>query len=260
MTAPADTEERFCDESGIAKIRRQISMSGNNGSKLVFLLLSGSFNPVHTQHVRTLLVTRKYLESLGWIVVGGFLAPSSDAYVQEKLGAEGLPLRLRIALCKLAIEEIDWMSVCVKGELSSKRACHEVRNELEHHCCDVLNGRRLTGVEIMGSDTLARVLSKILMESSSKAGRLRRQGRVVCCLLRPGCESEAQREHIKGLLVPSAADVGVELMLLEPTLGNLPLEPVSSSAIRDLISQGDWEELRSKGWLQPSVLEALRCL
>jgi hypothetical protein len=149
LTAPADTEDRFCDESGIAKVRQQISMSGNSGSRLAFLLLSGSFNPVHTQHVRTLLMTRKYVENLGWTVVGGFLAPSSDAYMQEKFGAEGLPLRWRIALCGLAIEEFDWVSVCVKGELSSKWACRGVRSELEHHCCDVLDGRRLTGVEIM---------------------------------------------------------------------------------------------------------------
>jgi hypothetical protein len=44
-------------------------------------------------------------------------------------------------------------------------------------------------------------------------------------------------------------------MLVEPTP---PLEPISSSAVRELVSKGDWEALRVNGWLQPSVLEALQ--
>ncbi|HJX90359.1 MAG TPA: hypothetical protein VJ372_07680 [Pyrinomonadaceae bacterium] len=258
MTVPIDTGERFCDESGIAKVRKQLSMSGYIGSRLAFLLLSGSFNPIHTSHLRTLLKTRKYVENLGWTVVGGFLAPSSDAYVQEKLGAEGLPLRWRIALCELAIEEFDWVSVCVKEELSSKWACDGIRSELEHCCCDVLDRRRLTGVEIMGSDTVVRIFSKILMENTAKGGRSTQQGRVICCVLRPGSESAAQSKYIEGVLVPAAADLGVELMLLKPTLCGPPLEPVSSSAVRELISKGDWEKLRSNGWLQRSVLKAIQ--
>ena len=51
MTVPVDTEERFCDESGIAKVRKQLSMSGYIGGRLAFLLLSGSFNPIHTSHL-----------------------------------------------------------------------------------------------------------------------------------------------------------------------------------------------------------------
>ena len=191
-------------------------------------------------------------------MIGGFLAPSSDAYVQKKLGAEGLPLRWRIALCELAIEEVDWVSVCVKAELSSKRACNGVRSELEHCCCDVLDGRRLTGVEIMGSDTVVRIFSKTLMENTAKGGRSTQQGRVICCVLRLGSESAAQSKYIEGVLVPAAADLGVELMLLETTLCGPPLEPVSSSAVRELILKGDWEKLRSNGWLEPSVLKAIQ--
>src|SRR4029450_6490830 len=95
-------EERFCDASDLDKVRRQISIAVRGREKLAFLLLSGSFNPVHTQHVRALSSTRKYIERLGWTVVGGFLAPSTDTYMKEKFAEAGLSLTRRIALCKLA--------------------------------------------------------------------------------------------------------------------------------------------------------------
>jgi nicotinic acid mononucleotide adenylyltransferase len=257
VTAPAKNDECFCDESAVAKFEQQISMRGysHSGWKFAFLLLSGSFNPVHTQHVGALIATKKYLEGLGWTVVGGFLAPSSDSYVQGKSGPEALPLKQRIALCGLAIEGFDWLSVCVRGEMSSNWTCRGIRSELERYCFNALNGSRLTGVEIMSSDVVVRIFPKILMEYSGNIGGSTQQGRKVCCLVRPGSESSQQRKYIENVLVPGAADVGVEFMLVEPTP---PLEPISSSAIRELVSKGDWEALGATGWLQSSVLEALQ--
>jgi cytidylyltransferase-like protein len=255
VKALANDQEQLCDESGIAKVRHQIGLRGCSGKELAFVILSGSFNPVHTQHIRALDLTRKYVESLGWAVVGGFLAPSSDAYVQGKLGRKALPLRRRIALCELAIEGLDWVGVCSKGEVSSYMVCRGVRRELEHYCCDVLSGRRLTGIEIMGSDTVVRIFGKILMQNSSKKRESTQRGRVVCCLLRPSLESMAERKQIERVLVPGVADLGIELILAEPTLGESLLEPVSSSAIREIVSRSDWEALRSKEWLHPAVMK-----
>jgi hypothetical protein len=257
VKALANGEEQFCDESGIAKVRRQIRLRACSGKELAFVILSGSFNPVHTQHIRALDLTRKYIENRGWTVVGGFLAPSSDTYVQGKLGRKALALRRRIALCELAIEGLDWVSVCSKGEVSSNTVCRGVRSELEHYCFDILNGRRLTGVEIMGSDTVVRIFGKILVQNNSGKRGSTQRGRVVCCLLRPRLESTAERKQIERVLVQGAADLGVELMLAEPTPGESLLEPVSSSAIRELVSRSDWEALRSKGWLHPAVLKDL---
>ena len=258
MTSRTEHEERFCEQSDIAKVKRQLELIGDGGMRPAFLLLSGSFNPIHTQHVRALLVTRKYLERIGWAVVGGFLAPSSDTQVQEKLGAEGLLLAQRIELCRLAVEGLDWVSVCVKGEFSSNWACRGVRREIEHQCVDILQGRRLTGVEVMGSDTVVRIFGKILMGNSSQGGVSTQQGRTVCCLLRPGLERSAQRKHIESVLMPGVSGLGVELMIIEPTFLDPPLEQISSSAIRELVSRGEWGVLRLKGWLQPSVLKALQ--
>ena len=258
LTPPIDHGERFCEQTEIAKVRRQIDLVANGDKKLVFLLLSGSFNPIHTQHVQALLLTRKYLERIGWNVVGGFLAPSSDVHVQEKLGPESLLLTERIALCRLAVEGLDWVSVCVKGELSSKWACRGVRDELEHGCVDILQGRPLTGVELMGSDTVVRIFDKILMEHRNQEGTSTQRGRTICCLLRAGPERAAQEKYIETVLVPGVSELGVELIILKPTVFDPPLEQVSSSAIRELVSRGEWEVLRSKGWLPPGVLKALQ--
>jgi len=110
----------------------------------------------------------------------------------------------------------------------------------------------------MGSDTVVRVFGKILAENSPKGLESTQQGRLVCCLLRPGTESAAQNKYIEGVLAPGAADLGAQLLLVEATFWEPSLEPISSSAIRELIAKGDWEELRSKGWLQPSVLNAIQ--
>ena len=74
-------------------------------------------------------------------------------------------------------------------------------------------------------------------------------------MLRPSLESMAERKQIERVLVPGVADLGIELILAEPTLGESLLEPVSSSAIREIVSRSDWEALRSKEWLHPAVMK-----
>ena len=258
MTPDSDSEERFCEESQIAKVRRQISLAGAGENKLAFLLLSGSFNPIHTQHVRALELTRHHLETLKYAVVAAFLAPSSDTQVHEKLGAECFLLAERIGLCRLAVAELDWVSVCIKGEFSSNWACRAVRNELEQGCIDVLNGRQLTGIEVMGSDTVVRIFDKVLLKHSRQQDVSSQRGRTVCCLLRRGPQHAEQQKHIETVLVPRMSELGVELLILDATAADPPLEQVSSSAIRELVSRHEWEVLQAQAWLPPRVLQALR--
>jgi hypothetical protein len=257
VTALDNDEEPFCDESAIARVKRHISTfcCSNSGRQLAFLLLSGSFNPVHTQHIGALCVTKNYVESLGWTVVGGFLAPSSDIYVQGKLGSDALPLKRRIALCCLAIEGLDWLSVCVRGEMSSNWTCRSIRSELERNCFDILNGRCISGVEIMSSDVAVRLFPRILRKKSGRVGGTAQLDRRICCLIRCGPNSVGEKKYIENVVMPSAANLGVHLILVDPAV---PLEPVSSSAIRELVANGDWGKLRTKGWLHPSVLKALQ--
>src|SRR5437879_5087259 len=101
-------DRNFCDQLAIEKVKRRLSSeTSGRVEKLAFLILSGSFNPIHTQHVRALKAARKHLEKAGWTIVAGFLAPSSEAYVKKKLRAKALPICQRIELCKLAVEDSD---------------------------------------------------------------------------------------------------------------------------------------------------------
>jgi hypothetical protein len=254
-----ENDKRFCSEAGIATVRRQIRARGGGKQALSFLIMSGSFDPVHTQHIRAFNIVRKRIERTGRAVVGGFLAPSTDDYVQVKIGERHLTLKQRLELCELAIKGTSWLSVCRKAEFSSNVACHGIRHELEQHCSDLLDARPLKGVEIMGSDTVMRIFQKIL--PPAERGPLEnswQRGRVVCCIPRAASSAEAESEEIKKVLLPGLAALGIELIFVKPLGGDPLLEPVSSSAVRELIATGNWEELRSKGWLHSVVLNALQ--
>ena len=249
----------FCDELAIEKSRRHIT-SAVCGSfeNLGFLILSGSFNPIHTQHVRALEAARRYLESVGWCVVGGFLAPSSDEYVKAKLRANALTIGQRIKLCKLAVEGSDWINVCSKGELSSNWVRRGVQSELERHCRDALKGRRLMGFEVMGSDAARRIFENILVRQKYGATGSTQSGRKICCFFRPGSENALERTGTEMFLESAAARLGIELILLDPASSDPVLEPVSSTAILELVKNNDWDALRSNRWLHPAVLKFLQ--
>jgi hypothetical protein len=44
-------------------------------------------------------------------IIGGFICPSSDLYVQQKLKQEAFPLKYRNKMCELATEDSTWIEV-----------------------------------------------------------------------------------------------------------------------------------------------------
>jgi hypothetical protein len=53
---------------------------------LIILVLSGSFNPIHRMHLQTFLAAKDLLEKkYSRKVVAGYVSPSSDSYVKQKL-------------------------------------------------------------------------------------------------------------------------------------------------------------------------------
>jgi len=237
--------------------RRFRSLRGAAGDRLAFLSLSGSLNPVHTQHMRALEAARNALKRGGWTVVAGFLAPAGDKFLEGKLGIEAWPLDKRTRLCEVASGESDWVDVCSWGEFRSYRLCTALREHLEHECAE-LNGRSLTGIEVMGSDAAIRILDKNIADWDGAGVRdFWYQGRVVCCLLRPGPNSAGEMAHIQKHTARRATDLGIKLIVVDPESIRPALETVSSSAIRGLLATGDLEGLCARGWLHPEVLAAL---
>lgn len=74
------------------------------------LTASGSFSPVHTQHLRMFIEAKKYLENTRVAtgnpnikVLAGFFLPSLQQYVDKKLGKDiALPWQFRVQLCEAA--------------------------------------------------------------------------------------------------------------------------------------------------------------
>jgi hypothetical protein len=171
--------------------------------------------------------------------------------VGRKLGSRAFPLIQRIALCRLAVAGLDWAHVCVHGEQSSKWVTRCIREELEDACRLSLNGRRLSGIEIMGSDTLARLFEHVVATTGGPVDA--HDDRIICYLSRRAVPSILDLDRAS-----RSVPVGIRLMRVEPSEGFDPESPIISTAILDLIAERKWSELRSKGWLHPAVLEALR--
>jgi Icc-related predicted phosphoesterase/nicotinic acid mononucleotide adenylyltransferase len=49
------------------------------------LLMTGSLNPIHSGHLQNMELAKAAMESRGFLVLGGFLSPSSDLYVSSKM-------------------------------------------------------------------------------------------------------------------------------------------------------------------------------
>ncbi|CAF1021224.1 unnamed protein product [Didymodactylos carnosus] len=79
------------------------------------LLTTGSLNPVHKSHVLSLIQAKQYLEQqYHFRVLAGYLSPTQDSYVKEKLRSNHIPSEHRIRMCEEAIKEAnvqDWICV-----------------------------------------------------------------------------------------------------------------------------------------------------
>eukprot|EP01112_Ceratiomyxa_fruticulosa_P003567 TRINITY_DN1388_c0_g1_i4.p1 TRINITY_DN1388_c0_g1~~TRINITY_DN1388_c0_g1_i4.p1 ORF type:complete len:244 (+),score=20.03 TRINITY_DN1388_c0_g1_i4:126-857(+) len=79
--------------------------------KFAVLICTGSFSPVHVMHLQIFKLARKFLESKNIHVVGGFISPSHDRYVSNKLLKDAIRAEHRIKMCQLVCAQEDWLDV-----------------------------------------------------------------------------------------------------------------------------------------------------
>lgn len=79
--------------------------------KWVVLMTTGAMSPVHDGHIALLELAKKELEKQGMHVIGGYLSPDHDVYVNQKKGQEAILGIERLKLCEQAVSKSDWLAV-----------------------------------------------------------------------------------------------------------------------------------------------------
>lgn len=74
------------------------------------ILSTGCYNPIHEDHVNLMVEAKLKLESEGYHVIAGYLAPDSDDYVKVK-SKDYLNINQRIVKVIEACKEYDWLHV-----------------------------------------------------------------------------------------------------------------------------------------------------
>ena len=212
------------------------------GSALAVLTLSGALNPVHTGHVQMLEAAAAALTAAGrhHAVLFGFLAPSSEGYLQHKLGAEALALRERCELCSATVEDRPSLGVLDWG-IASSRA---IAQGTEALLAKAFPAFRFTTFQVVGAD-FARKASLVEKAAGGRAGQY------VCVKRRGLARDDAEwlraleARHACGKL-PSGF-----------VLAEAPTEEASSTRVRELCKAGQWNALAASGLLHPAVVDAL---
>jgi len=82
-----------------------------HNKKLLVLLTTGCFAPIHDGHIAMMEKAKEAAETQGYEVIGGFMSPSHDDYVSTKgEDARRLTADYRTLLISKALEGKDWLS------------------------------------------------------------------------------------------------------------------------------------------------------
>lgn len=77
----------------------------------VVLLSTGAFCPPHAGHLEMMDRARAAAERAGYDVLGGYLSPGHDAYIDLKCGPLAIPASARLRMCADAIAASPWLRV-----------------------------------------------------------------------------------------------------------------------------------------------------
>jgi nicotinic acid mononucleotide adenylyltransferase len=223
------------------------------------LAFSGSFNPIHTQHVRALEIAKACAVAEGWTVRAAFLSPSDDAYVNSKGLESTFSLAFRIRLCELAVAEYPWISVWKSGESGSFRVAREIVESLSRPNDVKFTGPAPKAIVVMGSDAAERILRRVVQEwclhGRSEPWHVER---IICCILRSNEDPDTWLPALQEELPEQLTRIGIRVSVADPARLGLDLRDVSSTLVRRLMAQRDWTRLAANHYLHQRVLEALR--
>ncbi|MBI5516794.1 MAG: NAD(+) synthase [Deltaproteobacteria bacterium] len=185
-------------------LRRAGPRADGTFAPLVVLVSTGAFCPVHRGHLSMLERAREALEARGFAVLGGYLSPSHDLYVNMKCADRNPGASHRVALCEEAVRGSDWLAVDPWEALYARRALNFtwVLERLERYLALHLPTHRRPEVAyVFGGD------------NAGFARAFEARGRFVC-VARPGSEERVARvrrlpgarDNPRGIFTESARD------------------------------------------------------
>jgi glycerol-3-phosphate cytidylyltransferase-like family protein len=125
-----------------------------NQNKVIVLLTTGAFSPIHIGHIDMLEIAKAKMEKQGYSVVGGYISPSHDSYVSTKYnGAAAASAGNRISVIQRVVSESPWLMVDPWESYYIKTAVNftDVIRRLESYLKKVL-AREIQVAYVYGSD------------------------------------------------------------------------------------------------------------
>jgi nicotinic acid mononucleotide adenylyltransferase len=174
----------------VEKIINHLRLQESKEKRLVVLLTTGSFCPIHKSHIEMMELAKKELEQLGYAVLGGYLSPSHDSYVSVKCKQQTLSASHRVRLCEEVTALSDWLMTDSWEALHTTKAINftDVIRRLEQYLA-----RHLT------SDKPVEIFYVFGSDNAEFAYAFIGHGRCVC-VKRPGFENHFSALKINPLI------------------------------------------------------------
>jgi nicotinic acid mononucleotide adenylyltransferase len=106
------------DLTPLKKFLKNLSQLEPSSKIPLVFLVTGALNPIHNGHINLFRIAKRAIEknpqyNKRFVVVAGFISPSQQIYVEQKLGNEAISIEHRIIMAKLAIpgDLNDWVDV-----------------------------------------------------------------------------------------------------------------------------------------------------
>jgi len=98
------------------------------------------------------------MELRGYVVVAGYICPSSDRYVSGKLGSEAMSLVHRNNMCRMAVKDSEWIDLCDWGDASGPRTTDRIQRLLTQKLSSSTKWKdvKIFTIEMCGADHAAR--------------------------------------------------------------------------------------------------------
>jgi nicotinic acid mononucleotide adenylyltransferase len=123
--------------------------------KNVVLLSTGAFSPLHIGHIEMMKMAKKEIEKAGYKVIGGYISPSHDEYVDKKNnGTASFNIAKRIYLMEKILENHKWLMIDKWEAYYNKKAINftDVIYHIEKYIKKYFNNDNIEIIYVYGDD------------------------------------------------------------------------------------------------------------